>query len=376
MELLFTLEQEATMPFIELGAEGEPLNTYFLLNILEGKKDCPRFYGKTADKITVSEALTNEIHIEVKSKWAELRCHCSHIPVLRISKTSCNLNKVFLTCGAAREATTRCKYFQWIHTELFIDKRPAHKLMYTTEKRETKDAQTQTMSPLAEAVKQFQESIEQKKEQSTLVPWSPWGKKTEEPKTLSQVWGDMSSSEYAKEVKKQKKWADVRSIANHLFHSKVKGWHFLPSADRSVVEYLEKKKNKGEQLSKADEKMLKKCKELKYGEWKPLPGEETYERNPELIAQAIAQDWSFGFLPEKVCSLATFCKNQLKNGLPLTPLQDRFFAQLVNVKHQEKTSESEDRFKRQCDANNAERKKHGMAPYSYDIFRQYGTGIF
>ena len=365
-----TLQQEATMPLIELGAEGEPLNTYFLLNILEGKKDCPRFYGKTADKITVSEALQYDIHVEVKSKWAELRCHCDYIPLLRISKTARNLNKVFLTCGASQTATTRCKYFQWIHTELFIDKRPPHKLKYTTEKREVKDAQTQTMSPLAEAVKQFQESVKKQEEQRTLVEAShPWSKKTEEP--------DLSSSEYAKEVKKQKQWADVNSIANHLFHSKVKGWHFLPSADsRHVVEYLEKKQNKGEILSKADEKMLKICKELKYGEWKPLPGEETYERNPELIAQALAQDWSFGFLPEKVCSLATFCKNRLKNGFILTPLQDRFFAQLVNVKHEEKTSESEARFKRECDANNAQRKKCGMMPYSYDIFREYGTGIF
>ena len=363
------------LPFIELGVEGEPLNTYFLLNILEGKKDCPRFYGKTADKIKVSEALTSEIQIQVKSKWSELRCHCNHIPVIRLSKTSCNLNKVFLTYGAPQGATTRCKYFQWIHTELFIDKRPLHKLLYTTEKRETKDAQMQTMSPLADAVKQFQDSIKKQEEQRTLAEASyPWGPSKKQETTLPCTFH--SSPNIAAEVKKQKQWAEVRSIANHLFHSKVKGWHFLPSADRHVVEYLEKKKNQGERLTKANEKMLKVCTELKYGEWKPLPGEETYERNPALIAQAIAEDGSFGFLPEKVCSLATFCKNSLKNGLPLTPLQDRFFAQLVNVKHTEKSNESEERFKRECDANNAERKKLGMAPYSYDIFRKYGTGIF
>lgn len=56
---------------------------------------------------------------------------------------------------------------------------------------------------------------------------------------------------------------------------------------------------------------------------------------------------------------------------PLTALEDRFLAQLVNVKYP-----TEDRFKRECDANNAERKKHGMAPYSYETYKTYGTGIF
>ena len=365
-----TLQQEATMPFIELGAEGEPLNTYFLLNILEGKKDCPRFYGKTADKITVSEALQYDIHVEVKSKWGELRCHCDYIPLLRISKTARNLNKVFLTCGAPQTTTTRCKYFQWIHTELFIDKRPLHKLQYTAAKRETKEAETQTVSPFAEAAKQFGESIQQQQHVEASYPWGPF-KKPEEPKPL---WRALSPVEIANEIKKSKQWGELSSIANHLFFAKVKGWHHLTETDRSVAEYLQKKKDKGEILSKADEKMLLSC--SKCEEWKPLPGAEMYERNPALIAQAVAEDWSFGFLPEKVCSLASFCKKQLKKGCSLTPLQDRFFAQLVNVKHVEKTSESEARFKRECDANNAQRKKCGMAPYSYDIFRQYGTGIF
>ena len=364
------------MPFIELGAEDEPLNTYFLLNILEGKKDCPRFYGKTSDKITVSKALTYDIHVEVKSKWSELRCHCNCIPVLRLSKTARNLNKVFLTCGAKQEAETRCKYFQWIHTELFIDKRPHHKLVYTKEtkeKRETKNAETQTLSPFAEAVKQFGDSIKAKSQTcQTSYPWGP-SKKPEEPKPL---WNALSKAEINQELKKFRQWQELTSIANHLFHLKVKGWSHLPDGERQVAEYLQKKKDKGEILSEADNKFLEKSLELKNGVWKPKPGEETYERNPALIAQAVAEDWSFGFLPEKVCSLASFCKKQLRKGCRLTPLQDRFFAQLVNVKFVEKTSESEARFKRECDANNAQREKYGMAPYSYDIFRQYGTGIF
>ena len=128
-------EAELTMMNIELGEDSEPLNTHFVLTLLEGKKDCPRFYGKKADKITVCDALLKDIHVEVKSKWGELRCHCTKIPMIHLSKTSRNLNKVFLRCGMPHGATTHCKYFQWIHTELFIDKRPVHKLVYTTNQR-------------------------------------------------------------------------------------------------------------------------------------------------------------------------------------------------------------------------------------------------
>ena len=84
------------------------------------------------------DALKKDIHVEVRTKWGELKCHCSRIPILRLSKTARNLNKVFLTCGTSASAATRCKYFQWIHTPLFIDKRPLHKLKYATNLAEWK----------------------------------------------------------------------------------------------------------------------------------------------------------------------------------------------------------------------------------------------
>ena len=108
------------------------LNTQFLLPAFEEDKLCPRFYGKNEEKQKVYHALKNDMHAEVQAKWGDLRCHCSRIPILRLSKTARNLNKVFLTCGTPASAETRCKYFQWIHTPLFIDKRPIHKLKYAT----------------------------------------------------------------------------------------------------------------------------------------------------------------------------------------------------------------------------------------------------
>ena len=92
------------------------------------------------------------------------------------------------------------------------------------------------------------------------------------------------------------------------------------------------------------------------------------------------EDWPFGYLPEKVCSLASYCRNRKQKGLPLTSVEERFFAQLVNVCVPEETDkqkqEREKRFVQECDANNARRKEAGLSPYSYETFRTFGTGIF
>ena len=127
-----TCKEDLEMMNVDFGGPDGPLNTQFLLSCFDEKKLCPRFYGKELDKLKVYDALKKDMHVEVKSKWGDLKCHCSRIPTLRISKTARNLNKVFLTCGTPASAETRCKYFQWIHTSLFIDKRPLHKLKYAT----------------------------------------------------------------------------------------------------------------------------------------------------------------------------------------------------------------------------------------------------
>ena len=127
-------------------------------------------------------------------------------------------------------------------------------------------------------------------------------------------------------------------------------------------------------------KSLNACIASKHDEWKPPPGAEKYEKDEVAIAKAVYKDWSFGYLPEKVCSLASYCRNRKQKGLPLTPVEERFFAQLVNVYAPEETDkqkqEREKRFLQECDANNTERRKCGLPPYSYETFRTFGTGIF
>ena len=390
-------EEDLEMMNVDFGGPDGPLNTQFLLSIFDEKKLCPRFYGKELDKLKVYDALKKDMHAEVKTKWGELKCHCSRIPILRLSKTARNLNKVFLTCGTPASAETRCKYFQWIHTALFIDKRPPHKLKYATNLSRAEwmrqaeanvetwkqrngwynkqDAQTQTscLNQFAESAQTFAESAKKQEEQRKAQTKYPW-KSTPLPSTFQ------SSPEIAKELKKREQWKEVVSIANHRFHSRVKGWHHLPPADANVAEYLTKQKSKGHSLSPADEKFLNACIASKHNEWKPPPGAEKYEKNEVAIAKAVNEDWSFGYLPEKVCSLASYCRNRKQKGLPLTPVEERFFAQLVNVYAPEETDkqkqEKEKRFLQECDANNAERRKCGLLPYSHETFRTFGSGIF
>ena len=163
-----------------------------------------------------------------------------------------------------------------------------------------KDAQTQTMNPFAEAVKQFGESSkkQEEKRKSLGENENPWGSTSlpstfhSSPKIAKELkkrenekekvftskseqlveWShlppadgntamyleeqiskghSLSSAEQKllnamkesrNEAKKQAQWKEAVSIANHRFHSRVKGWAHLPPTDAHVAEYLEKQK--------------------------------------------------------------------------------------------------------------------------------------
>ena len=347
-----------------------PLTTQFLLPAFEGNKLCPRFYGKIEDKKKVYHALKEDMHTEVQTKWGELKCHCSRILIIRLSKTARNLNKVFLTCGTPATADTRCKYFQWIHTPPFIDKRPIHNLKYATNltraewmqqaeasvekwkqqngwyKVKKQDAQTQTEWKDAHRTEekqqqawfnQFAESAKKQEEQRKSQASYPW-KTTPLPSTFH------LTPEIAKELKKREQWKEVQSIANHEFHARVSRRKQVPESDESLASYLQKQKLKGFMLSPADEKYLEACQPNKHDEWKPPPGAEKYEKNEAAIAKAAYVDWPFGYLPEKVCSLASYCRNRKQKGLPLTAVEERFFAQLVNVYHEPELPKCHEQF--------------------------------
>ena len=194
-----TFNQDLEMINAGCCSPDSPLTTQFLLPAFEGNKLYPRFYGRIEDKKKVYHALKEDMHAKVQTKWGELKCHCSRIPIIRLSKTARNLNKVFLTCGTPATADTRCKYFQWIHTPLFIDKRPIQNLKYATKltrgewmqqalanvekwkqqngwyKVKKQDAQTQT------------EWGEEKQKQAWLNQFAESAKKQEEQRKSRQV---------------------------------------------------------------------------------------------------------------------------------------------------------------------------------------------
>ena len=95
--------------------ETKPLHTNFVLPEprLSLCYTCPVYFGSFENKTTVVEALCNEIHAKVLNKWGTFSCYGGLVPILKLSQTSRNKNKVFLGCPKNVEA--RCEYFQWIH---------------------------------------------------------------------------------------------------------------------------------------------------------------------------------------------------------------------------------------------------------------------
>ena len=181
---------------------------------------------------------------------------------------------------------------------------------------------------------QFAESAKKQEEQRKAQTRFPWNS-TPLPSTFH------SGPEIVNELKKREQCKEAVSIANHELFSRVKGWGHLPESEASVARYLEKQQSEGHTLSPANEKFLAECRAKKHDEWKPHPGAEKYEKNEAVIAEAVKDESPFGYLPEKVCSLATYCRKRKQQDLPLTPAQDRFFAQLVNVHTSEETSKED-----------------------------------
>lgn len=71
------------------------------------------YFGSLENEQKVLDALCNEMHTKVLNQWGTFACHCELVPILELSQTPRNLNKVFLSCPKTRG--TRCGYLQWVH---------------------------------------------------------------------------------------------------------------------------------------------------------------------------------------------------------------------------------------------------------------------
>ena len=84
---------------------------------------CPVWCTTKTAPIVLPELIENT-HPEVRTKLTEIKCKCSEVPRMKLSRTDKNKNKVFLTCGHNPLQNEACGYFQWMHAPLWKPKRP------------------------------------------------------------------------------------------------------------------------------------------------------------------------------------------------------------------------------------------------------------
>ena len=105
------LEQVALQEY--LMDASKPLHTHFVLPHQGKRSTCPVYPGSADNKQKVLIVLCNDMHTKIQLQWGNLACDYGLVPILKLSQTPKNLNKVFLSCPKTRK--TRCGYFQWIH---------------------------------------------------------------------------------------------------------------------------------------------------------------------------------------------------------------------------------------------------------------------
>ena len=84
---------------------------------------CPVWCTSDTVSIVLPELIENT-HPEVRAKLTEIKCKCSEVPRMKLSRSEKNKHKVFLTCGRNPRQNEVCGYFQWMHAPLWKPKRP------------------------------------------------------------------------------------------------------------------------------------------------------------------------------------------------------------------------------------------------------------
>ena len=84
---------------------------------------CPVWCTSETVAIVLPELIENT-HPEVRAKLTEIKCKCSEVPRMKLSRSEKNKHKVFLTCGRNPRQKEVCGYFQWMHAPLWKPKRP------------------------------------------------------------------------------------------------------------------------------------------------------------------------------------------------------------------------------------------------------------
>ena len=73
------------------------------------------------------DKLKEETHPQVRAQLQRglLKCICLFTPKLKLSRTTKNYNKMFLSCGSFLPGQEPCGYFQWFHVPLWSPREQA-----------------------------------------------------------------------------------------------------------------------------------------------------------------------------------------------------------------------------------------------------------
>ena len=73
------------------------------------------------------DKLKEDTHLQVRNQLQRglLKCQCGFTPKMKLSRTTKNYNKVFLSCGSFLPGQEPCGYFQWLHGPLWRSREQA-----------------------------------------------------------------------------------------------------------------------------------------------------------------------------------------------------------------------------------------------------------
>ena len=265
---------------------------------------------------------------------ASLRCECNLVPNMKLSKSEKNYHKVYLCCGR-KNKEQRCGYFQFTHWSPWSPKRQAH--------QPTMD-DFFSGEPLT--YQRQMRSIQSRNYKRTTPSHS------------------VNNNNYLQYRPPQRnefyRPSPNYSPKPYEFSPERKTLLEEPITRRSPVkeEYFRKSYNFSNQMKPASE------------DDKPEPPI-LYKR--KLVTE---EDDDFGW-PERAKKRFIEEEREYKGKDHLfgSYRKDPWIQQFKREADQQEQYK-EKRFLQECDANNAERIKNGMAPYSYETFKKFGTGIF
>ena len=84
------------------------------------QEGCPVYLFEDTRDIMLDQ-LKEDTHPQVRAQLQRglLKCQCGFTPKMKLSRTTKNYNKVFLSCGSFLTHAKPCGYFQWLHGPLW-----------------------------------------------------------------------------------------------------------------------------------------------------------------------------------------------------------------------------------------------------------------